>query len=239
MTDDRPRFYAVGWDVGAWHCDRNGASRDALVILDDYRCFVGSPWRGNLRETINESRDAQDFVDRVFALCELRREPSAAVTLAIDAPLALSREFADLVAGRVSADPGKDRQDNAYLFRATERWLFQRGYRPLSAVQDMIGSQATKAMHALAKFGLRIERCGVWTDGHELRVIETYPTVCRKHELVCNMLGDFDIANADLRDALVCATIAYMFQIKYRELEAPGGGIPAQEGWIWYPKERV
>lgn len=236
MTQRVPRFYAIGWDVGAWHCDRNGSSRDAIVILDDYRSFIGMPWRGNLRETIGGAPDSTTFLDRLFDRCEVKRDHAAAVTLAIDAPLAFSQALTDLIAGRAGAEPGHDRKENAYLFRATERWLFQHGHRPLSAVQDMIGSQATKAMHALAKFAPQIERCGVWTDGKGFRAIETYPTICKTNALVANMLADFDVYNADLRDALVCATIALMFQVKYGELEAPGDGIPVQEGWIWYPK---
>ncbi len=44
-----PSSYFVGWDVGAWNCDKNGTSRDAIVILDEQRVIVGEPWRGNLR----------------------------------------------------------------------------------------------------------------------------------------------------------------------------------------------
>jgi predicted nuclease with RNAse H fold len=248
-TTHQPRSYAVGWDVGAWHCDRNNESRDALSIQDDYRNLLGITWRGNLRETINESRDSQDFLDRLFALKGLSRDRRAEVTLAIDAPLAFSRQFADLTAGRAIANVGKDSQDNSYLFRATERLLFQRGFRPLSAVQDMIGSQATKAMHVITKFGLTIERCGVWTDGQGLRVIETYPAVCESNHRVRSMLkwsdeleqmnmmnGVFpEPGSQDQRDAFICSMIAYMFQLKYEELEAPRCDIPAQEGWIWYP----
>ena len=28
------KTYYVGWDVGAWHCDKNTNSRDAIVVLD-------------------------------------------------------------------------------------------------------------------------------------------------------------------------------------------------------------
>ena len=28
-----PAFF-IGWDVGGWNCDKNGESRDAIVILD-------------------------------------------------------------------------------------------------------------------------------------------------------------------------------------------------------------
>jgi len=28
--------HIIGWDVVGWNCDRNRASRDALVILDEH-----------------------------------------------------------------------------------------------------------------------------------------------------------------------------------------------------------
>lgn len=43
------KHYYIGWDVGAWNCDRNAASRDAIVILDAARRVIGTPGRGNLR----------------------------------------------------------------------------------------------------------------------------------------------------------------------------------------------
>lgn len=51
--------------------------------------------------------------------------------------------------------------------------------KPLSAIKDMIGSQATKGMHVLAKFAPKIERCGVWTDAAGFTVIEAYPSGCK------------------------------------------------------------
>ena len=47
-----PSFY-IGWDVGGWNCEKNGKSRDAIVILDAALQIVGKPWRGNLRTTLN------------------------------------------------------------------------------------------------------------------------------------------------------------------------------------------
>ncbi len=44
----------------------------------------------------------------------------------------------------------------------------------------MIGSQATKDMHVLARFAPQIERGGVRTDGRSLKVIETYPITCKR-----------------------------------------------------------
>ena len=51
----------------------------------------------------------------------------------------------------------------------------------------MIGSQATKGMHVLAKFAPQIESCGVWTDGG-FRAIETYPTACRNTKVIKTLL---------------------------------------------------
>lgn len=31
----------IGWDVGAWNCDKNPISRDALVVLDSQRNLMG------------------------------------------------------------------------------------------------------------------------------------------------------------------------------------------------------
>jgi hypothetical protein len=52
-----PVGYAVGWDVGAWNCDKNPNSRDALVVLDEAGQCAGKPWRGNLRTHINAAAD--------------------------------------------------------------------------------------------------------------------------------------------------------------------------------------
>lgn len=35
--------FFIGWDVGGWNCDKNGTSRDAIVILDDTLAIVGQP----------------------------------------------------------------------------------------------------------------------------------------------------------------------------------------------------
>ncbi len=51
--------------------------------------------------------------------------------------------------------------------------------KPLSAIEDMIGSQTTKGMHVFAKFALKIERLGVWTDAAGFTVIEAYPSGCK------------------------------------------------------------
>lgn len=229
--------YFIGWDVGGWNCDKNPASRDAIVILDADRHIVGAPWRGNLRSSIAAARTVSEWVERLFVLCNA--EPSKApmsVTMAIDAPLGFPESFVALIAERKFADPGKASAVNQYLFRETERRLFTAGRTPLSAIKDMIGSQATKAMHALARFGLRMESCGVWTDGNGFRAIETYPAACCDTAAIKTLLNGKDqLKPADKEDARTCALIAYLFTMHRAELHAPDSIVPSSEGWIWVP----
>lgn len=117
-------FY-VGWDVGGWNCDKNGKSRDALVILDSVLAIVGKPWRGNLRSAINEAATAGDWIAALFALCAAGRpDDHAQVTLAIDTPLGFSEAFVRLVTGLECAGPVGTSETNPYLFRQTEHFLF-------------------------------------------------------------------------------------------------------------------
>ena len=95
--------FSIGWDVGGWNCDKNGKSRDALVILDAEQKIVGKPWRGNLRLAINEATDSADWIGRLFALCAAVAPTQPKVTLAIDTPLGFSEGFVRLIMQRQSA----------------------------------------------------------------------------------------------------------------------------------------
>jgi hypothetical protein len=236
--------YFVGWDVGGWNCDKNGESRDAIVILDASLAIVGKSWRGNLRASINAEKTSEGWVQTLFDLCGAVSPPAKArITLAIDTPLGFSQAFVALVTGLKCAEPVEGSATNPYLFRKTERRLFEQGIRPLSAVKDMIGSQATKGMHALAKFAPQVARCGVWTDGNALTAIEAYPSPCKHSALMAALLlpyAEWRQANhQDKVDALICALIAYCFQVRPKSLMQPYDAVPVSEGWIWLPKDAL
>ena len=236
--------YLVGWDVGGWNCDKNGENRDAIVILDASLAIIGKSWRGNLRANINAANTSEGWVQTLFALCGAASPPIASpITLAIDTPLGFSRAFVELVSGLNYVEPVNGSATNPYLFRQTERYLFEQGIRPLSAVKDMIGSQATKGMHALAKFAPKVARCGVWTDGGTLTAIEAFPSPC-KHSALMNALllpyAEWRQANhQDKVDAMTCALIAHCFQVTPDKLKQPGKDVPVSEGWIWLPKDAL
>ncbi len=236
----RTAGYFIGWDVGGWNCDSNGKSRDALVLLDATRRMVGTPWRGNLRATINAAATTGAWVTALFAHCGAALPTAPChVTLAIDTPLGFSQEFVRLVTDLHDAGPLGSSDTNRYLYRHTERWLFARGLHPLSAVKDMLGSQATKGMHVLARFAPHRESCGIWTDGRLLTAIEAYPSACRTSALIQDMRRPYPtLTHQDITDALTCALLACLFAEERSTLAPPDADTPASEGWIWVPRCR-
>jgi predicted nuclease with RNAse H fold len=244
MVTNRPaKAYSIGWDVGGWNCDRNSKSRDAIVIITENLTLVGEPWRGNLREAINKACTARDWLSQLFNLCKNNlADSNFEVTLGIDTPLGFSTEFQKLITSRIPQGNVGLSDTNQYLYRKTERLLFERHKRPLSAIKDMIGSQATKGMHVLAKFAPRSQSCGVWCDDERnLTAIEAYPASCKESHLTKKLLSEIKLplANEDIRDAAICAVVAHLFRTSRGELWAPDDAIPASEGWIWLPKDAI
>ena len=236
MTNQQILF--IGWDVGGWNCDKNRNSRDALVILDWEGKPFGKPCWNNLRETINTANTARDFVTGLILLCKpgCSDTPDRAI-LAIDAPLRFPEAFTQLINdGAPVSEVGGRSTDNPYLYRFTERQLADEGITPLSSIKDMIGSQATKAMHVVSKFTPKCSNTGVWIDDDEcLTVIETYPRLIRER------LGEPKPdtkpgKTADINDAKLCARVAHDFCQDPESLKGPSHDTPCSEGWIWAPK---
>ena len=233
----------IGWDVGAWHCD-SGNSRDAIVILTPDNSIVGTPWRGNLRQHINQCSTTDQWVKKLFSLCKCNDKWSGSgnVTLAIDAPLGFSDAFLKLVTQSKVADAHvRDFKTNPYLFRRTERFLFERELRPLSAVQDQLGSQATKGIHVRASFAPELVSCGVWKGGSSLTIIEAYPSACNESRIIQELREQCltpEFGQQDYHDALTCAFVARLFTMQRQALLSPEE-IPACEGWIWVPNDAL
>jgi hypothetical protein len=162
----KPIRWFIGWDVGGWNCDNNPRSRDAIAILNEQGELFGSTWRGNLRETINQSSSSAQWIAALFKLCGVQWSPDqGAVVMAIDIPLAFSDELVGLMHGEPVSQTINSSSENPYLYRYTERYLFEHGVRPLSPIKDMIGAQATKGIHVLEKFSPDVISTGKWCDG--------------------------------------------------------------------------
>jgi len=218
----------IGWDVGAWNCDNNRSSRDGVVILNENEDLVGK-YRGNLKEIINQAETYQDFLNLLFQLCSLSYN-NEYVTMAVDAPLGFSEAFVKLITEYLSfGNSIESFQDNPYLFRETERFLYAKGYKPLSAINHMIGSQSTKAIHFISKFNCSIETPGIWKSSDKrFTIIETYPAAN-------NIESPFELysQHKDIKDAYICASIAKIFDMDRTKLFKPEQGVKEREGWIW------
>jgi len=237
----QPAAYYIGWDVGGWNCDKNANSRDALCILDPQCNLVGKAWRGNLRQSINDAADTGNWLTRLFALCgaTVPASPFQAI-LAIDTPLGFSTALVNLLTRQQPVATLGSSETNPYLFRRTERFLFEHGIRPLSPIKDMIGSQATKGMHVLAKFAPQTLRCGVWSDGNLLTAIEAYPSPCKHSATTQQLIGHYPaMDHDDKQDALTCALLGYLFAREPAKLVAPDNAVPINEGWIWVPQDAL
>lgn len=235
------RTLFIGWDVGGWHCDHNPRSRDALVVLDQDGERIGQPWRGNLRQTLNDASSSETLVTALCNLCGIEPDliPDQLI-LGIDAPLTLPPALTALVNGVALPSVSADGSQCAYLYRYPERWLAQRSIRPLSAIKDMIGSQTTKAMHALAAIKADVVTAGVWqSDG--LTILECYPAAAKRDpaiELANRQLSQKHWHQDEL-DALYCAQVAWRWLRHPETLVKPPTDCSEADGWIWIPEAAI
>ncbi len=236
--------YFVGWDVGGWNCKKNPKSRDALAVLhvkEGALALCGSVYRGNIREGINSHGSLAPLVN---GYCKTEIAAQDSITLAIDTPLGMPQAvYALLTGGTLPASLSADYSENPYLYRQTEFWLFQKGFSPLSAIKDMIGSQSTKGMHLISKLGLTTPKgeCGIWSAGG-VTAIETYPTPSMTSARVKTLYAGLNLpplTHEDRIHAVFCALVAYLFATDRSSLPAPEAGTPKSEGWIWIPADAV
>lgn len=241
----------VGWDVGAWHCDDNPNSRDTVCVLSgddpaDLRVEWEFLWRGNLRSRILES------VCPARAL--LGADSEEEVVVAIDIPLGWPVDFGYLLCGaRPTESVPAAARDNSFLYRATERALFDLGFSPKSTVQDPLGSQSTKAIFFLQRFQVPLGEAGVWRRPR-FTALETYPrpmidraSEIKKRQVALydrerfdQVLGATEGARDDGRDALYCALVAAEFHLHREGLRPPPPTLfdhVVREGWIWLPED--
>jgi len=237
----------LGWDAGAWHC--KGGSLDALVLLNaegDGLGVVGHPWKGNLRDTYN-GQPGEALLDRLLGLVGSAADVWDELVIAIDTPLGWPDAFRALLDGIPPPEVPCRKKDNPLLLRHTERWLAESEHRPpLSAVQDMIGSQSTKGIAFLAALGLQPQGTGVWSarvGTTEVTAVEAYPAPCNHSAAIraARQRVDTDLSQAhpDIRDALTCALVAWTFANRRDTLVAPSERVPEREGWIWVPADCI
>lgn len=239
IQEARENQYFVGWDVGGWNCDKNPNSRDAIAVLQETSGSLvvkGSVFRGNIRDSINKHSSLHEIVN---GACKTAIQANDEIVVAIDTPLGFPKAFQDLVHSLIPVkEVPSNYSHNPYLYRQTERWLFENGYAPLSAIKDMIGSQSTKGLHLLAKLGLKSVECGVWNVG-TVTAIEAYPSPSKGSQFLSNVYANLGktFVTDDRVDAVFCALIAWLFATNRSMLSEPVDCPPDGEGWIWVPRD--
>lgn len=234
--------YYVGWDVGAWYCDTNTKSRDAISVLNENRKEVYIK-REVVRRELNEN-SIFSFLNKYFGGSNFEKDDI--FIFAIDAVFSLPYGVQQLLSNESPALCEKAWQkgnsiENGLLYRITERVVKEKkGQFPKSVLQDMIGSQATKIMFFLNHFGFIQQQTGVWqAENGRFTAIETYPSI----------LGE---KGPDVVDAKLCAELAYTFANNCKQLYSPQNylcnpefsdeeredleKIIRKEGWIWFPE---
>ena len=247
--DRREAALAETADTGAPGAD----PQRALCVARQHGELVGKPWRGNLRDTIAAAASYTDWRFTVAKLCQFDDATKAAFTtqnvvMTIDTPLGFSKGLLQLLHGEAVTTPFTASCDNPYLYRHTERELFAHGFSPLSAVKDMIGSQATKGLHLLRKFGFTPSLSGVWQLNQSNQnqcqhsALESYPTVLKASALVAQYIEqlrrqtNFNSWHQDIQDAAYCAIAALLYQQQPNVMATPTKDVTT-EGWIYVPKE--
>ncbi|HEY5377145.1 MAG TPA: hypothetical protein VIK01_25870, partial [Polyangiaceae bacterium] len=119
----------LGWDVGAWNCDRNRVSRDALCALEIGRgspVVVGKPWRGNVRDLL-VAHEGSALVEALLRRVAVPPAATRHLTVAIDTPLGWPRRMIELVTTGAVVEVPLEADKNPYLFRAQDLGLFAKG----------------------------------------------------------------------------------------------------------------
>lgn len=235
--------YYVGWDVGGWYCDQNASSRDAIVVLgSDGKEVEGCKKRRVVRGELGK-KHIHEFLNAFFKTNLFGEKDS--FIFAIDAVFSFPGGMSALLSGGpfdLDGDAWKagGSMDNPLLFRYTERFVRKTtGKKPLSVIQDSIGSQAAKAIYFLRHFGFVQRDVGIWKNG-SAAAVETYPSVEGEK-------GD------DVADAETCARLAKKFAQNSELLFRPDDGYDKTsfesrreyretiktEGWIWFSKEKA
>ncbi len=235
--------YYVGWDVGAWHCDNNRKSQDALFISNELRKHLC------IRDQLKEAT-IEDFLNKCLGATDFTNEDS--FYFAIDAVFSWPEAVLNLLnkAKANEAIPEKF-STNPFLFRYTEQVISAKlNKQPQSVVQNQIGSQSTKIIFFLQKFNFQREErenIGVWKiPNREIYAIETYPALLDNQD-------NNTLPNQDLKDAQKCQILAKMFKTTRCKLMSPIEYIQGNtttkegdlfkkrvysEGWIWLPKDK-
>lgn len=239
---------AIGWDVGGWM----GANHGFSIICWDYEqkkySWLGDPVE--LRIPAKSLFSLNYILQKVIGENEIKINDYDLV-IGIDAPLSFPRKFKDFINGKEKAFYRPEKEIyNQLAYRKTDVHIYEElAKKPLSAVFDRLGTNATVAIAHLNK----------WVAEHNFSVqpmlnknnqrdlIEVYPALLKASKYAAaaepfkDMIPESVKVGTDAYDSALCAIMALAYGAgsdfkKLPNLVGPEVADPKvkDEGWIYY-----
>lgn len=236
----------VGWDVQGWM-----SKKQAVAVLSKRgQELEWLAFREGFKFTPHRKLDFQSLLGpEVEGTLDDAGFEQADLLIAIDAPLAFSSSFRDLVCGTAASCQAPESEiQNPLAYRECERWVHQNfSKKPLSATFDKLGNNASLAItvaRSLNKEGFTL----VPQDGPAgpKSIIEVYPglakiglkTIDPAIPPLARMIPAKIERGSDIYDAAICALLGAVQLGWGNEIGVPGlmqpvEGFDSTEGWIY------
>jgi len=237
----------IGWDVGGWMGNNHGFSLIKYRYQQESWC-----WSGNSVE-LGIPRDSLFALDYILEKASYKKPLSehSQVIIAVDAPLTFPAEFKKFLNDNqyFLSRPSKEIY-NPLAYRKTDRYIYEKfKKKPLSAVFDRLGTNATVAIAHLRKwrqeYGFSL--LPVQKNRPNRIIIEVYPALLKNSKAapafkpIKSLLPEDLSPNTNAYDSALCAImgLAYKKEVNIKGLpelvKVPQDDEQAKkEGWIYH-----
>lgn len=244
MTD---KIIGIGWDVGGWMGNNHGVAIcewDPATNTIDWR---GTPTEIAIPKNGISLQHLIGTVDPTFSL-----DDRSQYIIGVDAPLGYPKAFIQFINGEINPVEKSEKEIyNPLAYRYTDRVIYETiGKKPLSAVFDRIGNNATAAIsHAHMwekRDGFKIYPMAKQVKTDKKIIIEVYPALVKAskaseaHANLRQYLPTNVKPGTDAYDACICALYAIAFGADDAPLPsiahppAHAEEVVKEEGWIYY-----
>ena len=239
---------AVGWDVGGWMGSNHGFS----ILNWNYEKKEYS-WLGKSVELKipDQSTFSLDYIFKKVTGKNDFKINDYQLVIGIDAPLSFPSEFEDFINNRkkIFKRPEKEIY-NKLAYRRTDVHIYEElGKKPLSAVFDRLGTNATAAIVHVNKwmdeYNFSLQPIKDNKSGRD--IIEVYPALLKASKYSAadepfkSMLPKSVKVGTDAYDSALCAVMAIAYGAGDQFTELPNLIGPEvidenikEEGWIYY-----
>jgi len=239
---------AVGWDVGGWMGSNHGFS----ILHWNYEASEYK-WLGEsveLKIPDNSIFSLANIIEKITGRKDLNLSDYQLV-VGIDAPLAFPREFKNFINNRKKIFKRPDKEIyNKLAYRKTDVHIYEKlGKKPLSAVFDRLGTNATAAVvHVnqwMEEYDFSLQP--IQDNKNNRDIIEVYPALLKASKYSAadepfkSMIPESVKAGTDAYDSALCAIMALAYGAGDECTQLPNLIGPEvidedikEEGWIYY-----